>query len=149
MRPLGVSLVGFYQILRGLVGLVFGFFVLVFDGPSNKLVSVAALGNGAERLVGHFGHGGGLPIIAFACVHFFAAYAILKMRSWGRYLTLLFSAIELVLVIPGALHANVFALLVGGLNALCILYLAMPPVGRAFRVKYLGANPLGDSAARA
>jgi hypothetical protein len=149
MRPIGVSLVGFYQILRGLVGLVFGFFVLFFDGPANKLVSVAALGNGAERLVGHFGHGGGLPIIAFAFVHMLAAFGVLQLRSWGRYLTLLFSAIELVLVLPSALHTNVFALLVGGLNGLCILYLAMPPVGRAFRVKYLGANRLGDSAARA
>jgi hypothetical protein len=149
MRPLGVGLVGFYQILRGLVGLVFGFFVLFFDGPTNKLVSVAALGNGAERLVGHLGHGGGILIIAFAFVHMLAAFGVLQMRNWGRYLTLLFSAAELVLVIPGALRANIFALVVGALNGLCILYLAMPPVGRAFRVKYSGANRLGDSAVRA
>ena len=149
MRPLGVSLVGFYQVLRGLVGLVFGFFVVLFDGPANKLVSVAALGNGAERLVGHFGHGGGLPIIVFALVHLLAAYAILQMRNWGRYLTLLFCAIELVLVLPDAIHTNVFALLVGGLNGLCIFYLAMPPVGRAFRAGHSGTNRLSDSVARA
>ena len=32
MRPLGVTLVGFYQILRGVLGLVFGLSLLVFTG---------------------------------------------------------------------------------------------------------------------
>ena len=133
MRPLGVTLVAAYQILRGLVGLVFGLFVVFYDGPANKLVSVAARGNSVERLVGHYGHGGGLIVVVFAVFHIVAAYGVFRMQSWGRFLTLIFCAAELVMVLPTALQSNIFALLVGGLNAVCIFYLAMPPVARAFR----------------
>ena len=45
MRPLGVTLVGFYQILRGLLGLLFGLSVLLFTGMVAKLASLAAEGN--------------------------------------------------------------------------------------------------------
>ena len=139
MRPLGVTLVGFYQILRGIMGLVFGLFVVFYRGPSNKLASVAAQGNAVERLLSGFGHAAGLVIIAFAVVHMIAGYGVLQMQNWGRVLTLLFSAIELVLVLPGAVHENVFSLLFGAINAACILYLAMPSIKRAF---YAEGNPV-------
>jgi hypothetical protein len=132
MRPLGVTLVALYQILRGVIGLTFGLFVLGFDGPMNKLVSIAARGNHVERLVGHFAHGGGLILGFFALVHLIAGYGLFKMENWGRFLTMLFCAVELVLELPVAIQANVFSIVFGGLNGLCILYLAMPPVKRAF-----------------
>jgi hypothetical protein len=139
MRPLGITLVGYYQVLRALVGLVFGFFILLFKGPANKLASVSADGNTVEQLVGRFGHAAGLVVIVFAAVHLISGYGVLKMQNWGRFLTLLFSAIELVLVLPSAIHANIFSLLVAVLNALCILYLALPPVARTF---YAQGNPM-------
>lgn len=139
MRPLGATLVGFYQILRGVIGLVFGLFVLLYTGPSNKLASLAAEGNAFERLLSHFGHAAGLVIIFFAVVHMLAGYAVLHMQNWGRLLTLLLSAIELVLLLPSAVHANIFSLLFGAINAACIFYLAMPPVRRAFHTE---SNPL-------
>jgi hypothetical protein len=148
MRPLGVTFVGYYQILRGVIGLVFGLFVVFYDGPSNKLVSVAALGNGAERLVGHFGHGGGLFVIAFAIVHLLAAYGLLGMQNWGRFLTLVFCALELVLVLPRAIHANIFSLIFGGLNAVCIIYLAMPATRRVFLARPSREDRFSGSAAR-
>src|ERR1700691_1468105 len=108
MRPLGVTLVSLYQFLRGFIGLVFGGFVLFFDGPANKLVSVAAVGNPVERFVGHFAHHAGIIIIALALVHLVAGYGLLQMRKWGRALTILFSAIELALVLPTAIQMNTF-----------------------------------------
>jgi uncharacterized membrane protein (DUF2068 family) len=135
MRPLGVTLVGLYQILRGLIGLVFGLFVVFYLGPANKLASVAAKGNAVERLLSGFGHAAGLVVIVFVVVHMFAGYGVLQMRNWGRVLTLLFSAIELVLVLPGAVHINIFSLVFGAINAACIFYLAMPPIGRTFRAE--------------
>jgi hypothetical protein len=132
MRPFGVTLVSLYQFLRAFVGLIFGGFVLFFDGPSNKLVSVAAAGNPVERFVGHFAHSAGIIIVAVALIHLAAGYGLRQMRSWGRMLTVLFSAIELALVLPTAIQMNWFSLCFGTLNALCILYLAMPPTRRAF-----------------
>jgi hypothetical protein len=139
MRPLGVTLVGFYQILRGALALVFGLSVLLFTGLAAKLASLAAEGNAVERLLRDFGHIAGLGIVVFAVVHMLAGYGVLQMQNWGRLLTLLFSAIGLVLVLPGLIHGHMFSLLFGAINAACIFYLAMPPVKRAFHAE---GNPM-------
>jgi uncharacterized membrane protein (DUF2068 family) len=75
----------------------------------------------------------GVVIIVFALIHLLTGYGLLQMQNWGRFLTLLFSAIGLVLVLPGLAHANVASCLFGVINAACIIYLAMPPIKRAFR----------------
>jgi|SRR5271154_2460764 len=133
MRPLGVTLVGYYQILRGILSLLFGLSVLLFSGLAAKLASLAAEGNAVERILRDFGHAAGLGIIVFAIVHMLAGYGVLQMENWGRLLTLLFSAIGLFLVLPGLIHAHSFSLLFGAINAACIFYLLMPPVKRAFQ----------------
>jgi uncharacterized membrane protein (DUF2068 family) len=132
MRPLGVTLVGLYQILRGVVGLLFGLSILLFTGLAAKLASLAAEGHAVENILHSFGHLAGLGIIVFAVVHMIAGYGVLQMQNWGRLLTLLFSAIGLVLVLPGVFVANSFSLLFGAINAASIFYLAMPPIKRAF-----------------
>jgi len=132
MRPLGVALVGFYQILRGVLGLLFGLSIMVFTGMVAKLASLAAEGNAIERIVHGLGHMAGFVIIVFALIHMLAGYGLLQMQNWGRLLTLLFSAIGLVLVLPGVVHVNIFSLFFGAINAATIFYLAMPPIKRAF-----------------
>jgi uncharacterized membrane protein (DUF2068 family) len=135
MRPLGVTLFGLYQILRGVIGVVFGLSILLFAGLSAKLASLAAEGKAVENILHSFGHLAGLGIIVFAVVHMIAGYGVLQMQNWGRLLTLLFSAIGLVLVLPGVFVANIFCLLFGAINAACIFYLAMPPIKRAFHAE--------------
>ncbi|MBZ5666582.1 MAG: hypothetical protein LAO30_18470 [Acidobacteriia bacterium] len=139
MRPLGVTLVGFYQILRGILSLLFGLSIMLFTGLAAKLASLAAEGNAVENILRTFGHVAGLAIIVFGLVHMLAGYGVLQMQNWGRLLTLLFSAIGLVLVLPGAVHGNIFSLFFGVVNAASILYLAMPPIKRAFHAE---GNPL-------
>ncbi len=139
MRPLGVTLVGFYQILRGVLSLLFGLSLMAFTGLAAKLASVAAEGNAVERLLSTFGHIAGLAIIVFGLVHMLAGYGVLQMQNWGRLLTLLFSAIGLVLVLPGLAHGHMFSLFFGAINAASILYLAMPPIKRAFHAE---GNPM-------
>jgi uncharacterized membrane protein (DUF2068 family) len=125
--------------LRGVIGLVFGLSILLFAGLAAKLASLAAEGNAVENLLRSFGHLAGLGIIVFAIVHMIAGYGVLQMQNWGRLLTLLFSAIGLVLVLPGVFVANIFSLLFGAINAACIFYLAMPPIKRAFHAE---GNPM-------
>jgi hypothetical protein len=128
MRPLGIILIGLYQVLRASVGLVFGLFVLFFNGPATKLVSVAGQGNFIERHLRSFGHAAGLFIIGFAVVHALAGYGVLQMQGWGRLLTLLFCAIEISLLLPTMIRVNIFSLVFGAVNAGCILYLALRPL---------------------
>jgi len=139
MRPLGVTLVGFYQILRGVVSVVFGLSILLFAGLAAKLTSMAAEGSAVERYMHSLGHVAGLAVIAFGIVHMLAGYGVLQMQNWGRLLTLFFSAIGLVMVLPWLVHAHIPSLFFGAINAACILYLAMPPVKRAFHAE---GNPM-------
>jgi hypothetical protein len=132
MRPLGVTLVGFYQILRGVVGLLFGLSLLLFTGLAAKLASLAAEGYAAGHFFGGVGRTASLAIILFAALNLVAGYGVLKMQNWGRLLTLFFSAIGLFVLLPVLLVVHGIPLAFGILNAAVILYLAMPPVKRAF-----------------
>ena len=133
MRPLGVTLIGFYQILRGVLGVLFGLSILAFANLTAKLVSLAAEGNAAVRLLQGLGHMAGLAVIVFAVLHLIAGWGLLGMANWGRLLTLLFSAIGLVLLLPGLAHGHIFSLVFGLINGASIFYLAMPPIKRAFQ----------------
>lgn len=135
MRPLGVTLVGFYQILRGILSLLFGLSLMAFTGLAAKLASLAAEGNAVQRLLSTFGHVAGLAIIVFGVIHMLAGWGVLQMENWGRLLTLLFSAVGLVLVLPGVMHGHIFSLFFGAINAASIFYLAMPPIKRAFHAE--------------
>ncbi len=132
MRPLGVTLVGFYQILRGLLGLLFGVSILLFAGLAARLASLAAEVNTTGRFFGGFGHLASLVIILFAALHLIAGYGVLGIHNWGRLLTLFLSALGLVLLVPVILIVHGIPLALGIINAVVIIYLALPPVKRAF-----------------
>ncbi len=132
MRPLGVTLVGIYQILRGLIGLLFGLSILLFTEVAAKLAFLAIEGKATGRFFGGFGHVAGLVIIVFAALHLIAGYGILNMQNWGRLLTMFFSAIGLAVLLPVLILAHGIPLALGIINAVIILYLAMPAVKRAF-----------------
>jgi uncharacterized membrane protein (DUF2068 family) len=133
MRPLGVTLIGSYQILRGILGVLFGLAMLAFAGLAAKLASLAAEGSALERRLSGLGHVIGLGIIVFAVLELAAGYGVLQMHNWGRFLTLLFSAIGLVLLLPGMTQRDIFSLVFGLLNAATLFYLASPPMKRAFQ----------------
>ena len=139
MRPLGVTLIGFYQILRGVVDLLFGLSLLLFTGLAARLTSVTAEGNAAGRFFGGVGHLASLVIILFAVLHLVAGYGVLRMQNWGRLLVLFFSAIGLFLLLPVLVVAHGIPLVFGLINVASIFYLATPPIKRAF---HASGNPL-------
>jgi uncharacterized membrane protein (DUF2068 family) len=132
MRTLPVTLIGFYQLLRGVIGVLFGLSILAFTGLAAKLASLAAEANAAQRFLTGLGHLAGLIVIVFAVLHLAAGYGLLQMENWGRLLTLLLSAMGLVLLVPGMLFMHAFSLAFGLINAASIFYLAMPSTRRAF-----------------
>src|SRR5882757_1667218 len=118
MRPLGVTLIGIYQILRGALGVLFGLSLMLFTGLAAKLVSLASEGSAMERFLHGMGRIAGL--------------GVLKMENWGRLLTLLLSAIGLMLLLPMLIVAHGLPLVFAAVNAVSIFYLAMPPIKRIF-----------------
>jgi ribose/xylose/arabinose/galactoside ABC-type transport system permease subunit len=65
------------------------------------------------------------------------------MKNWGRLLTILFSAIGLFLLLPALAHGHVFSVAFGFINGASIIYLAMPPIKRAFHGR---GNPMRAAA---
>lgn len=134
-RFLGVKLVFLYQILRGVIALVFGYFIVLYLGPSNKFASAASKGNVVERCFSNLGHAAGVVVFVFAIAHIVAGYGVLRIQNWGRLTAMLLSGGELLMLPPGLRNANVFALAFAVANAACFLYLLMPGVRRAFQGK--------------
>jgi len=132
MRTLGVTLIGIYQILRGALGVLFGLSLMLFTGLAAKLASMAAEGNAVERVLSSFGSLAGVGIMVFGLLHILAGVGLFKMHNWGRLLTLLLSAIGLVLLLPVLIASHGLPLIFGAINAVTIFYLAMPPIKRAF-----------------
>ncbi len=143
MRPLGVVLVGFYQILRGVLGLVFGLSLLLFTDLAGKLSYFAIEGRAAGRFFGGFGTLAALVVIVFALLHLAAGYGLLRMQNWGRLLAIFFSAIGLFLLLPVLIVLRGLPLALGVINAAVIFYLAAPAVRRAFHEE---RNPLRAAA---
>jgi hypothetical protein len=130
MRPLPVTLIGFYQILRGVMYGLFGLSILLFSHLAVKLISLAAEGSAMQRFLAGFGHMAGIFVLIAAGLHFIAGYGLLQMQNWARLLTLLFSAIGVVLLLP-FLHAF-WPLVFAFINGFSIVYLVMPSTKRAF-----------------
>jgi len=130
MRPLPVTLIGFYQILRGVLYGIFGLSILLFSHLAVKLISLAAEGSAMQRFLAGFGHFAAIVVLGAAALHVVAGYGLLQMQNWARLLTLLFSAIGIVLLLP-FLHAF-FPLVFAFINGFSIIYLVMPSTKRLF-----------------
>jgi uncharacterized membrane protein (DUF2068 family) len=135
MRPVGITLVGIYQILGGVLKVLFALSIMLFTGLAAKLASIAAEGNAIERMLHGFGQLLGICILLFGLIHLAAGVGLLKMQNWGRLLTLLLSAIGLVLLLPALLVSHGMPLILGVINAISIFYLAMPPIKRMFHAE--------------
>ena len=143
MRPLGITLIGIYQILRGAIGVLFGLSLLLFTSLAAKLASLAAEGNAVGGFLHGLGRLAGLGIVVFAVLHIVAGFGLLKMENWSRLLTLLLSAIGLMVLLPVMMIAHGLPLVFGAINAVSIFYLVLPPIKRIFR----GSRPAMQAAA--
>jgi len=135
MRPLAVCLIGIYQILRGILGVLFALGILLFTGLAAKLASLASEGNFVERMLGGLGHMLGYAVLLFALAHLLAGFGLFKMGNWARLLTLFLCALGLVGAVAALGRPNPWVLVSGIINAVSLLYLALPLVKRAFHAQ--------------
>ncbi len=133
MRPLAVTLIGFYQALRAVLLLACAVGPLGILGLPGILLSPAVEGRAVAAALHSLDFWAGVVIFAAAVAMLAAGFGVLQMQNWGRMLTLVLSAGGLVLLLPAMTRKDASSLAFGLLDAACILYLAMPPVKRAFQ----------------
>lgn len=145
VRPTGVTVIavlafigaGFLTIF-GILAFVGGAFVGALIGSSVQAQGSGAAGAGFGAMIGAVV---GVFFLVFAAVQLTCGVGLWKLKEWGRMLTIVISAIGMVLAFFNLLHFHVitmfFVLVRLGVGALIIWYLSQPQVKAAFMTPVL------------
>ena len=135
MRPLGVTLSACYEFLRAfLIAVIAGGVVLV-GGAASRLAGLAAEGNTLQRLLTGFGKFVGVVLLIYAGIQLTLGIGLLLRQNWARILTMLFSAVGALVLLPRLLHMRPVSGLFALLNLAVLIYLSLPEARRYFETK--------------
>lgn len=135
MRPLGVTLSAYFQFLRAFLVALFALGVYFVSGMASRVAALATEGNVLQRVLYGFGHFIGMAMLIYALILVLLGAGLLFRQGWARFLTVIFSALSLLLFLPRALHLRPFALLFSLLNLAVIIYLLLPQARFWFEAK--------------
>lgn len=126
MRPLGITLSAYFQFFRAVLLWVLALGVRFLGGMAARLASVAAEGNAAQRFLSGFGHFLSMAFLIYAVILIVLGLGLLWGQNWARSLTIVFSALGFLTLLPRLLHLHPFSFLFGMLNLLVLIYLLLP-----------------------
>ena len=142
MRPLGVTISAWFEFLRATLLSVVGLGVMFVGGVASRLAAVAAEGNMLQRLLAGFGKFVGIALLIYAAIQLALGLGLLLRQNWARVLTMIFSCIGVLILLPRLIHLRPVSLLFGLLPLAVLIYLALPETGRYFEQKEThAANP--------
>ncbi|HTZ48421.1 MAG TPA: hypothetical protein VMH20_12560 [Verrucomicrobiae bacterium] len=131
MRPLGVTLSAFFQFFRAFLLCILALGARFLGSVAARLASVASEGNAAQRFLSGFGHFLSMALLIYAVILIVLGLGLLWRQNWARSLTIIFSALGFLTLLPRLLHFHPFSFLLGMLNLLVLIYLLSTPA-RAF-----------------
>ena len=106
MRPTGVTLTAYFPFYRGGLVALFSLGAMILGGISSRVAALASEGNALERFLGGLGHFLGMALLIYALVQIVATIGLLSAQNWARLLTLLFSAVGILILLPRAIHLH-------------------------------------------
>lgn len=127
MRPLGVTLSAYFQFFRAFLLCVLALGARFLGGMAARLASVASEGNAAQRFLSGFGHFLSMAFLIYAVILIILGIGLLSRQNWARSLTIIFSALGFLTLLPRLLHFHPFSFLFGILNLLVLIYLWSAP----------------------
>jgi len=139
-RPTGVTVLSILSFIgAGLTGLgaimffVGGAFIGALIGSAAQGHGAGAAGAGFGALIGGFI---GFFLLVAAVLYLLCGVGLWKLKEWGRMLTIVLSAIGVVLALLNFMHFHMvvmfFAIFRIGIGVLIIWYLSQPHVKAAF-----------------
>jgi hypothetical protein len=141
MRPTGVTLSALFQFFRGAMVALFAAGIFLVGGLASRLAALAAEGNTIQRVLGGLGHFLGVALLIYAAVQIICGIGLLLLQNWARILTIVFSALGILFLLPRALHLRPFSALFTILNVAVLIYLLLPETRAYFFNKNLLSNP--------
>jgi uncharacterized membrane protein (DUF2068 family) len=102
------------------------------SGLASRLVSLAAEGNAAQRFLAGFGHFLFVALLVYALITAILGVGLLLLQNWARVLTIVFSALGVLTLLPRLLHHHPVSSLFALLNVAVLIYLLLPQTRAAF-----------------
>jgi hypothetical protein len=126
MRPTGITLSAYFQFIRGALDALFAAGIFLAGGLASRLAALAAEGNTIQRVLAGLGHFVGVALLIYAAVQIICGIGLLLLQNWARILTLVFSALGILFLLPRAIHLRPFSALFAILNLAVAVYLLLP-----------------------
>jgi predicted membrane protein DUF2127 len=143
MRPLGVTLAAYFQFVRAALFAILALGVLFVGGMASRLVSLASEGNSLQKILSSFGHFLSMAFLIYALIMVILGVGLLMSQKWARFLTILFSALGVLTLLPRIMHFHPLSILFAALNLAVLLYLLLPQTRTYFETKGTTAiNPV-------
>ena len=137
MRPTGVTLTAYFQFFRGAIVALFAAGIFFVGGMASRLAALAAEGNNLQKFLGGLGHFVGVALLIYAAVQIVSGIGLLLQQNWARLVTIVFSALGVLVLLPRAIHLRPVSTLFALLNLAVLIYLLLPETASYFSAKRL------------
>jgi hypothetical protein len=135
MRPLGVTLSAYFQFVRSALLAILALGILFVGGMASRLAAVATEGNAVQRLLSGFGHFLAMAFLISALIMAVLGIGLLLGQNWARSLTVIFSGLGVLLLLPRIIHLHPLSILFAGLNLAVLIYLLLSSTRAYFDAK--------------
>lgn len=142
-RPAGVTIIAILQFIGAAFCLLGGLAFLLAGGTIAASMAAANREGGAmgSGLVGAFIGAGAIIFLIFAALWLITAIGMIKLKPWGRWMTIIFTGIAAALAVFGLvfslLHFNIVIFVVRliflVIYGLILWYMFQPEVDQAFK----------------
>jgi Predicted membrane protein (DUF2127) len=126
MRPLGITLSSYFQFVRAALLTILALAIKFVGSMASRLVALAAEGSGIQRFLSGFGNFIFVVLLVYALIIAILGVGLLLQQNWARMLTILFSGLGVVTLLPRFIHFHPFSFLFGALNLAVLVYLLLP-----------------------
>lgn len=140
MRPLGVTLSAYFQFVRAALVAILAIGVMFVSGTAARVASIAAEGNVMQRFLSGFGDFIGTALLAYSVIFIVLGVGLLLRYNWARGLTVFFSALGILTLIPMLIKVSFTAIFFAVLNLIVLLYLLLPSVKATFKGQPVAAS---------
>jgi hypothetical protein len=126
MRPLGITLSGYLQFVRATLLVILALAIKFVGSIASRFVALAAEGSAIQRFLSGLGNFLFVVLLVYAFVIAVVGVGLLMQQGWARSLTVIFSGLGFLALLPRMIHLHPLSFLFGMLNLAVVFYLLLP-----------------------